>query len=206
MRLLTPFRLLASCLALAAPLAQAQNTIDQNQPENSLPLAGLYAPGLAQSFQTMADNITGAGVQLRQTEEAGPVTIALWDALPSQGGVKLAEGVARGVGTTWVDTFWSPVKAEAGKTYFLTFTSDIPYFVLGGSLDDYDHGMAYANDYTAFAQFDYTFRTYATPNVVPTTPVPEPATAAMLLAGLGLLGFAARRRRGDTYGTSNEVD
>ncbi len=32
-------------------------------------------------------------------------------------------------------------------------------------------------------------------NVVPTTPVPEPETYAMLLAGLGLLGFTARRRK-----------
>lgn len=30
---------------------------------------------------------------------------------------------------------------------------------------------------------------------VPTTPIPEPETYAMLLAGLGLLGFAARRRK-----------
>lgn len=30
---------------------------------------------------------------------------------------------------------------------------------------------------------------------VPTSPIPEPETYAMLLAGLGLLGFAARRRK-----------
>ncbi len=30
---------------------------------------------------------------------------------------------------------------------------------------------------------------------VPETPVPEPETYAMLLAGLGLVGFAARRKR-----------
>jgi hypothetical protein len=32
-------------------------------------------------------------------------------------------------------------------------------------------------------------------NLVPTVPVPEPETYAMLLAGLGLLAFAARRRK-----------
>ena len=34
-------------------------------------------------------------------------------------------------------------------------------------------------------------------NLSVTTPVPEPETAAMLLAGLGALGFLARRRRQD---------
>ena len=33
------------------------------------------------------------------------------------------------------------------------------------------------------------------PGVPPVTPVPEPETYAMLLAGLGVLGFAARRKR-----------
>ena len=32
-------------------------------------------------------------------------------------------------------------------------------------------------------------------DLVPTTPVPEPETYAMLLAGLGLMGFVARRRQ-----------
>jgi hypothetical protein len=34
-----------------------------------------------------------------------------------------------------------------------------------------------------------------TPTTTPTTPVPEPETYAMLLAGLGLIGAIARRRR-----------
>jgi len=33
---------------------------------------------------------------------------------------------------------------------------------------------------------------------VTVTPVPEPETYAMLLAGLGLVGFAARRKLGKT--------
>jgi hypothetical protein len=182
--------LLGICFALSLPLAMAQNTLDQKQLEASLPIAGLYQTGLAQSFQTTAASITGAGAMLRQTEEAGPITISLWDALPTQGGVKLAEGEARGMGSTWVDTFWAPVQAQAGKTYFLVFTSDIPYFLLTGSDDVYKLGIAYANDYTAFPQYDYAFRTYAGPASPP--PVPEPATVAMLLAGLCLLMLRRR--------------
>ncbi len=33
------------------------------------------------------------------------------------------------------------------------------------------------------------------PGVIPTNPVPEPETYAMMLAGLGLIGFTARRRK-----------
>jgi hypothetical protein len=32
-------------------------------------------------------------------------------------------------------------------------------------------------------------------NAIPTTAVPEPETYALMLAGLGVIGFVARRRR-----------
>jgi hypothetical protein len=35
----------------------------------------------------------------------------------------------------------------------------------------------------------------AVDNIMVAAPVPEPETYAMMLAGLGLLGFAARRRK-----------
>jgi hypothetical protein len=192
MHLFTRHCLLVSCLALVTPLASAQVTIDQQQPDSPLPIADIQQTGLAQSFQTAAAAIAGAGFMLRQTEESGPLTIALWDALPTEGGTKLAENTAKGAGTLWVDVFWTPVIAQASKTYYLTVTSEVPYLVLAGSLDNYAKGMAYANAYTAFPQFDYAFRTYAAP--VPATPVPEPATMTMLLAGLGLVSMVRRRR------------
>jgi hypothetical protein len=42
---------------------------------------------------------------------------------------------------------------------------------------------------------DNTWRAPVSGEVVSASPVPEPETYAMLLAGLGLLGFAARRRK-----------
>ena len=55
----------------------------------------------------------------------------------------------------------------------------------GGKLADYSNLTFFARDLskTAFQ--------------VPTTPVPEPETYAMLLAGLGLIGFMSRRRKGE---------
>ncbi|HEX8612641.1 MAG TPA: PEP-CTERM sorting domain-containing protein [Telluria sp.] len=55
----------------------------------------------------------------------------------------------------------------------------------GGKLSDYSNLTIFARDLskTAFQ--------------VPTTPVPEPENYAMLLAGLGLIGFMSRRRKGE---------
>ena len=41
------------------------------------------------------------------------------------------------------------------------------------------------------------FAAYSINSAAVATPVPEPETYAMLLAGLGIVGFVARRRRAD---------
>ncbi|MDQ1924504.1 PEP-CTERM sorting domain-containing protein [Massilia pseudoviolaceinigra] len=55
----------------------------------------------------------------------------------------------------------------------------------GGKLADYSNLTIFARDLSKTA-FE-----------VPTTPVPEPENYAMLLAGLGLIGFMSRRRKGE---------
>ena len=74
-----------------------------------------------------------------------------------------------------------------------SITGPFSYAVTGGD---------YANGYVQITDYNYSSGTvayanaYLTPDHVTIgAPIPEPETYAMLLAGLGLLGFAARRRK-----------
>lgn len=82
-----------------------------------------------------------------------------------------------------------PLGSTSG-TYFNTFTLATADYtsLLDGALT----GMAYANIHTA-ANPGGEIRGFL--QLVNVTPVPEPATYALLLGGLAAVGFAARRRQ-----------
>jgi hypothetical protein len=82
-----PALLVGAVLALLAAPAVAAVVVDQNQPDNSLPIVFING-GAAQSFQQTADNIAGAGIYLASGRGLGSadITIALWSNLPPSGG------------------------------------------------------------------------------------------------------------------------
>ena len=73
--------------------------------------------------------------------------------------------------------------ASPGGAALVDFSNTVEFLSLGV----YDGDI----DVTRFFNIDFDGMTIA----APTAPIPEPETYAMLLAGLGVLGFAARRRK-----------
>jgi hypothetical protein len=167
--------------------------IDQNAPTNNAFMAGFGQDNLAQSFQQAASNIVGAGIFLESgVGSTDTVTISLWNNLPNNSGTMLASASTTGTQGSWADVFWSSVAVTPNTTYYLVFTGNTSLGIAGDTTNQYSRGQVYANaGFGSFPSYDYTFRTYATD----VNAVPEPESYAMLLAGLGLMGFIARRRK-----------
>lgn len=177
--------------AACATTAVAQNTIDQDAPIHNAYMAAFAQGDLAQSFQQIASNISGAGIFLQPgAGSQDNVTISLWSALPNAGGTQLAVGSTTGTAGTWADVFWSPVAITPAATYYLVFSGNSSLGISGDVSNGYAQGQVFANSgYGSFSTYDYTFRTF-------TAAVPEPETYALMLAGLGLMaGFARRRKK-----------
>jgi hypothetical protein len=88
---------------------------------------------------------------------------------------------------------WNPLNAAAAGMTTTSFTNSVANLTWDGV---YGHG--YTLDYTAtvptggFAGVQYSMHLTGT---VTAAPVPEASTYGMMLAGLGLVGFAVRRRK-----------
>jgi len=193
---------MAAVLALVLPMAANAQIINQNAPTNNVPMAAFSEGDLAQSFKQSVGNIVGAGVFLDFSFGSGAetLTIELWDNLPNVGGaMQLAAGsTAINGNNVWADVFWAQTNITAGQTYFLRFLSSNTLsfnYVISGDLNNgYADGQVYGGfGYGSFPRFDYTFRTYENGLAV----VPEPATYALMVSGLAMIGGAGiiRRRR-----------
>lgn len=135
----------------------------------------------------------------------------LFDLLPGNGHYIDLDGSTSNSGL-----FSNSVNLTGGITYTLSFdlagsqrgTSETVNVIFGSenasfSLNSADPFSTYSMNFTpgASGSYNFSYQNSGGDNVgilldnVSVSPVPEPETYAMLLAGLGLLGFAARRRK-----------
>jgi hypothetical protein len=147
-------------IAIAAPLTA--QTIDQDAPTNNACMAGFGQTDLAQSFIPAASDCSGAGIFM-YTGSGVPetLTIELWDALPTAGGVMMASGTGLATPGTYFDVFWPAVSVTPGNTYVLVFSTTASMCYAGDTTNQYPFGQVYANPgFDSWPFFDYTFRTY----------------------------------------------
>ena len=189
--LLARCRIWVLCLAGLSPILCQAQVIDQFHNKPDIGIAAFSAGGLAQSFKQRAGSVAGAGIYVFGGDGfPAPVDIALWDGLPTAAGTQLAFGTGAANGDGWVDVFWTPVRVTAGSTYYLVFGGGANRGIAGDDANGYADGQVFANNFAAFPDLDFAFRTYA-------AAVPELGTLPALLAGLlVILPIAVRGRRG----------
>jgi hypothetical protein len=136
--------------------------LNQNQPSNTVYMAGFGQTDLAQSFKQSSGSICGAGIFLQAgVGTTDNVRISVWTNLPNAAGVKIAEASTLGTQNTWCDVYWPSVNIVAGTTYYLVFDGNTSLGIAGDIANPYPGGQVYANPgYGSFPAFDYTFRTY----------------------------------------------
>ena len=137
-------------------------SINQNQPNTPVWMAGFGQTDLAQSFQQNGNSICGAGIFLQPNVGATDnVRISLWTGLPNAGGVFLTQASTSGTQGQWVDVFWPSVAIASNTTYVLVFDGNTSLGIAGDTGDPYPFGQVFANPgYGGFPSFDYTFRTF----------------------------------------------
>ncbi len=126
-------------------------------------------------LSSLYNEVESTGGYAGNNVKSAALQVAIWEvAYDTVGGYNLSSG-----------NFYSPPTLAAPDPSVIT-QAGIWLTGLG----------AYSN--TAYSVFGYTSGSYQDViGFTPTSPVPEPETYAMLLAGLGLMGFVARRRKQD---------
>ncbi len=137
--------------------------VDVSQLINNTCMAAFSQTGLAQSFTPSQNNICGARIYITTGTGNGVVTIALYNNLPTSGGVQLAVGSVNVTGSLqWAQVAWSSVSIIPGNTYYLVFTATNPSLCIAGDLNNsYVGGQVFANNYSPFPTYDYTFETFS---------------------------------------------
>ncbi len=126
-------------------------------------MATIGQGGLAQSYVAQEPNAAGAGIKFRDPSTGLNVDLSLWDGLPNAGGTMLTSGTSQTDGTNWADVMWDDVvSVTVGSTYYIVIDGNASLPCISGSTaNPYSGGMVYANNYSPFPTFDYTFRTYS---------------------------------------------
>lgn len=188
----------AAILALATAVpAQAAITVytanldgPSEAPPNASPALGLVAVTVDDSSFTMrvqtaffglTGTVTAAHIHCC-TAVAGSGTASVATATPT------FPGFPSGVTAGFYDQTFDMTLASSYRAGFITGNGGTPTTAFAALKSGLDDGKAYFNVHTT---------TFGGGEIrgFPMAPVPEPQTYALLLAGLGMLGWVARRRQ-----------
>lgn len=150
-----------SLMAIVLATSLTAQTIDQDAPTNNACMAGFGQVDLAQSFIPAASDCSGAGIFMDSFGSPETLSISLYTALPTAGGVLLASASGTASPGAYFDVFWPAVPVTPGTTYILVFSTTATMCYAGDTTNQYPFGQVYANPgFGSFPNFDYTFRTY----------------------------------------------
>lgn len=169
-----------------------------------------HAQSLVGSQVTAAGYCCSAPTPADQATNAATATVGAATEFPEGSFTSLSSGlstlpVAIDVGSNYIRLVYSAGGlANAGGFNGYVFTFDNAPTITRATLDpssNYDPTVSFAGNRIFLNEAGLTLSPGSTAMIdlttcTPAPPVPEPATYAMLLGGLGVLGWTARQRRG----------